>query len=56
MTESVTDHQGEDLSKKSKFIFLKNFQTSPKIPEKTKTLNVMIKIYIFVRCRGGSAG
>ena len=23
---------------------------------KTKTLNVMIKIYIFVRCRGGSAG
>ena len=36
--------------------FLKIITNNQKNTQKTKPLNVMIKIYIFVRCRGGSAG
>lgn len=35
---------------------IKYFAKMAKKPKKSKTLNVMIKINIFVRCRGGSAG
>ncbi len=35
---------------------IKYFEKTAKKVKKTKTLNVMIKINIFVRCRGGSAG
>ena len=35
---------------------IKYFEKMAKNANKTKTLNVMISINIFVRCRGGSAG
>jgi hypothetical protein len=36
--------------------YFPKFKKIDKKVKKTKTLNVMIKINIFVRCRGGSAG